>query len=72
MGPMKIAGIVLIVVGALAVAYGGFAYTKDTTRVEIGKLKVSVSEKEQVNIPQWAGIGAIVAGVVMLAMGGKK
>ena len=72
MAPMKIVGIVLIVAGIAAVAYGGFSYTKETHKAEIGPLKLSVQEKERVNIPQWAGIGAIVVGAVMLAMGGKK
>jgi multidrug transporter EmrE-like cation transporter len=72
MGPMKIAGIVLIVVGALALAYGGFSFTKETHKAEIGPLKLSVQEKESVNVPQWAGIASILAGVVMLVVGGKK
>jgi multidrug transporter EmrE-like cation transporter len=72
MGPMKIAGIVLIVVGALALAYGGFTYTKETHKAEIGPLKLSVKEKDSVNVPQWAGIASILAGVVMLVVGGKK
>jgi len=72
MGPMKIAGIALIVAGALALAYGGFSFTKETHKAEIGPLKLSVQEKESVNVPQWAGIAAIVAGVAMLVIGGKK
>ena len=72
MGPMKLAGIVLIVAGALALAYGGFSYTKETHKAEIGPLKLSVAEKERVNVPQWAGLAAIVAGVVMLVVGKKK
>jgi len=71
-GPMKIAGVMLIVVGALALAYGGFSYTKDTHKAEIGPLKFSVQEKERVNVPQWAGLAAIVAGVVLLVAGGRK
>jgi multidrug transporter EmrE-like cation transporter len=65
---MKIVGIVLIVAGAAALAYGGFSYTKETHRADIGPLKLSVQEKEQVNVPQWAGIGAIVVGVVLLVL----
>ena len=68
MNAMKIVGIVLIVAGAVALAYGGFSYTKETHKAEIGPLKLSVQEKEQVNVPQWAGIGAIVVGVVLLVM----
>jgi drug/metabolite transporter (DMT)-like permease len=65
---MKIVGIVLIVAGAVALAYGGFSYTKETHNAEIGPIKLSVKEKEQVNVPQWAGIGAIVLGVVFLVL----
>jgi multidrug transporter EmrE-like cation transporter len=72
MSPLRIAGIVLIVVGALALAYGGFTYTKETHKAEIGPLKLSVAEKDTVNVPQWAGVGAILAGVVMLVVGKKK
>jgi drug/metabolite transporter (DMT)-like permease len=72
MSPIKIVGIVLIVAGAVALAYGGFSYTKETHNAEIGPLKLSVKEKEQVNVPQWAGIGAIVVGVVLLVLPSKK
>ena len=68
MNPLKIVAILLIVAGAAALAYGGFSYTKETHKAEIGPLKIQVQEKDQVNIPQWAGIAAIVAGVVMLVI----
>ena len=58
--------------GALGLAYGGFSYTKDTTAVKLGPLELTVQEKETVNVPLWAGVGAIVVGGVLLVMGGKK
>ena len=72
MTPAKIVGIVLIVAGALALAYGGFSFTKETHKAEIGPLKLAVQEKERVNVPQWAGLGAILVGVVLLVAGRKK
>ena len=72
MNAMKIVGVVLIVAGALALAYGGFSFTKETHKAEIGPLKLAVQEKERVNVPQWAGIGAIVAGIVLLVLPSKK
>lgn len=72
MNSTRIIGIVLIAAGALALAYGGFSYTKDTTAVKLGPLELSVQEKKTVNVPVWAGIGAIVAGGLLLVLGGRK
>ena len=66
MNGLKIVAILLIVGGVLGLAYGGFTYTKATHTADIGPLHLQVVEKEQVNIPLWAGIGAIVCGVVLL------
>ncbi len=71
MNATKIIAMLLIVAGALGLAYGSFSYTKDTTAVKIGPLELSVKEKETFNIPVWAGVAAIVAGGLLLAMGGK-
>jgi hypothetical protein len=72
MNGQKIAAILLIVAGALALAYGGFSYTKDTHNVDLGPLQMSVDEKEYVNVPVWAGIGAIVAGGLLLVWRNKS
>lgn len=68
----KIAGILLIVAGALGLIYGGFSYTKDTHTTDIGPLHMSIAEKESVNVPIWAGIGAIVIGGVLLIVTRKS
>ena len=72
MNPVKVIAIVLIVAGILGLAYGGFSYTKDTTVVKLGPLEVSAKEKQTVNVPMWAGVGAIVVGGLLLFFGGKK
>lgn len=72
MNSTRIIGIVLIAAGALALAYGGFGYTKDTTAVKLGPLELSVQEKKTVNVPVWAGIGAMVVGGLLLVLGGRK
>ena len=69
---MKGLGLVLIALGVLGLAYGGFTYTKRTEKASIGPLEISVADKETVNIPLWAGVGAIVIGAGVLVMGGKK
>lgn len=72
MSTTKIVGVLLIVAGTLGLIYGGFSYTKEKHDVKLGPLEFSVVEKEKVNIPVWAGAGAIAIGVVLLLMGGKK
>jgi len=71
MTPVRIVGVILIVAGALALAYGGFSYTKETHQAKLGPFELSVKEKENVNIPQWAGLGSIALGVVLLVAGGR-
>ncbi len=72
MNPIKITGIALIALGAVALAYGGFSYTKDTQAVKLGPLELTVKEKETVNVPVWAGVAAVVAGVLVLTLGGRR
>jgi TRAP-type C4-dicarboxylate transport system permease small subunit len=64
--PLRGVAIALIAAGALALAYGGFSYTKKTHEGHIGSLDLSIKDKEHVNIPVWAGVGAIVIGVGFL------
>jgi hypothetical protein len=66
------AALVLIVAGVLGLVYGSFSYTKETHETKIGPIELSVKEKETVNIPVWAGIGAIVVGGLLLVLGSKK
>jgi uncharacterized membrane protein YidH (DUF202 family) len=67
----KLIGVVLVVAGVLGLLYGGFSYTKNTHDVKLGPIELSVKEKESVNVPVWAGVGAIVVGVVLLVVGRK-
>ncbi len=68
---MRIAAIIIIVLGALGLLYGGFSYTKDSTVAKIGPLELSAKKQETVNIPVWAGVGAIVVGGLLLVFGGR-
>lgn len=62
----------LIIVGILGLAYGGFTYTRKTHSTNIGPVEIAVQEKETVNVPIWAGIGAIVLGSGLLFVKPKK
>ena len=72
MGTTKIVAIVLVAAGVLGLIYGGFSYTKDTTALKLGPIELTVKEKQTVNVPLWAGIGAIVVGGMLLVLGNKK
>ena len=72
MNPGKLVGIVLIAAGVLALLYGGFSFTKETHDLKLGPIELSVKEKQSVNVPVWAGVGAIVIGAALLVLGGKK
>jgi TRAP-type C4-dicarboxylate transport system permease small subunit len=66
MNAVKLLAIVLIVAGTLGLMYGGFTYTKDTQKAQLGSLELSIKDTETVNVPIWAGVGAIVAGGILL------
>ena len=72
MNPLRLVAIILIVAGALGLLYGSFSFTKATHDVKLGPIELSVKEKETVNVPMWAGIGAIVVGGLLLGFGSKK
>ena len=69
---LSILAIVLIVAGVLALAYGGFTYTQDTHEAKVGPISLSVEEKKTVNIPVWAGAGAVIGGLMLLVLGAKS
>lgn len=68
MNATRIVGILLIVAGTLGLIYGSFSYTKDKHDVKLGPLQFSMAEKETVNVPVWAGAGAIAIGAILLVI----
>jgi hypothetical protein len=72
MNAIKMAAVALIVAGVLALVYGGFSYTKETHAVKIGSMELSLFQTQTINIPFWAGVGAIGLGGFLLVMGSNK
>jgi uncharacterized membrane protein len=72
MNAIKIVAIVLILGGVLGLVYGSFSYTKETHEAKLGPIELSVKDKQTVNVPVWAGVGAIVVGAGLLLLGNKR
>ena len=62
-----VVAVVLIVAGVLGLAYGGFSYNKESQGAKLGPLELTITEKETVNIPIWAGVGSILVGAGIFA-----
>ncbi len=72
MNTARLIGALMLVVGLLALAYGGFSYTQDETALKLGSVEVQVEQKKRVNVPLWAGVGVAVAGGLLLGFGGRR
>ena len=64
-----IVGIILIVIGVIALAYGGFSFTSTEKVAEIGPLKVEKEKTRTVPLPPILGVVAVVGGVALLFVG---
>lgn len=76
MNPAGIVGIVLIILGIVALAYGGFSFTTQEKKkvVDLGPLQVdaTVERERSVPLPPILGVAALVGGVVLVIVGRKK
>lgn len=72
MKPMSWAGILLIVLGGLALAYQGFNYTHREKVLDLGPIHATADEQKHVSIPPILGGLALVGGIALLVAGGKK
>jgi len=72
MKSMTMLGIVLIILGALALVYQGFNYTRQKTVVDVGPIHATVDDREHVPLPPIVGGLAIAAGAVLIALGAKQ
>lgn len=72
MKPAGILGLVLIVIGIVALAYGGFTYTKREKVVDFGPLQISADRQKTIPLPPILGALCLVGGVVLVVAGNKS
>ena len=64
----KLLGIVLLAAGTLVLIYRGFTYTSEKHTAHLGSIDFQLKEKKRLEIPVWAGVGAIVVGAALLVL----
>jgi uncharacterized membrane protein YidH (DUF202 family) len=69
---LKTIGIVLLVIGVLALVYGGISYNKNHTVLQVGSLNVTATEHKSIPVPAVAGVVVLVGGVAFLVLGMRR
>jgi hypothetical protein len=69
---MRITGIILIVLGVIALAYGGISYTKEEKVLDIGPLEATAKTRETIPLPPLLGGLALAGGVVLMIAGSRR
>ena len=72
MKPVTLVGVVLIVLGVLALAYQGITYTTREKVIDLGPLQASVDKKKSIPLPPIVSALALAGGVVMVFIGSRK
>jgi hypothetical protein len=72
MKPVGIVGIVLIVIGIISLAYGGFTYTKRKKVLDLGPIQATAERQHTVPFPPILGGICLVGGIVLVVAGGRK
>ncbi|MGC1461547.1 MAG: DUF3185 domain-containing protein [Terracidiphilus sp.] len=68
---MKITGVLLLIVGIVALVYGGIRYTSHKREVDVGPIQINKTEHHSISIPPLVGIACVAAGGVLLFAGGR-
>ncbi|HZB25438.1 MAG TPA: hypothetical protein VE379_04870 [Vicinamibacterales bacterium] len=69
---MKIIGVVLIVLGAIALAYGGITYTSREKVLDIGPIEATAEREKTIPLPPVLGGLAVAGGIALLMVGSRK
>ena len=64
---MCVLGAILVIVGVLALVYGGIRYTKQEKVVDVGPIEATVEHKKTIPLPPLAGAAALVAGIILIS-----
>ena len=68
----RLIALIMIVAGALGLAYGSFSYTKESHDAKLGPIELTVKDRETVNVPVWLGAGVLGVGVLLLVVRARE
>ena len=68
MSGLRVVGLVLVVIGIVALLWGGVFWTRDETVIDAGPIEVNTEQREGVAVPPILGVGALVAGIALLVI----
>lgn len=69
---MRTIGIVLVVIGILALVYGGISYNKNRTVLQMGSVNVTATEHKSFQVPAVVGVVVLIGGVALLVVGKRR
>jgi uncharacterized membrane protein len=72
MKPAMMIGILLVVLGALALAYQGFNYTRQEKVIDLGPIHATAERQEHISLPPILGGLALVGGILLVVVGSRK
>jgi hypothetical protein len=69
---MKIVGVILIVLGVIALAYGGISYTREETVLDVGSIEARTRTRETIPLPPVLGALALVGGIALMIADSRR
>jgi uncharacterized membrane protein YidH (DUF202 family) len=69
---VRIIGVLLILIGLVALATGGFTYTRREKVIDIGPIQATAEKRDHIPLPPILGGVSLAAGVVLLIAGARK
>ncbi len=69
---MKTIGVVLLVLGIVALVYDGISYSRNRTILQMGSMEIAATEHRSIPIPAVAGVVAVLGGVALMFVGRRS
>jgi uncharacterized membrane protein YidH (DUF202 family) len=69
---LKTIGIILIIIGIVALIFGGITYTKKEKVIDLGPIEATAKHEKTIPLPPILGAVALIGGVILLVAGGKR